>query len=374
MSMRKRGSAEERSIEANRRLRTLQGAKYGDERQTFVEIAVSDRQFFVADNPRPSNMRVCEFLLEDSLYVRILEPDGLRTIGNGRFAQDKDNHRLEMLPISYDGVGMFWWLKASPVDDVGTAIRDEALSFVDQAISRRTWSDEEDAKVEARSVLSAVGRGYGVLPDNTILTGSAAPGLRFIDTGEWMTLRIYDRFSEKVEANETFDLAARNQVPLIFGILEFDAADQFLALAAERNPDRRVTKEALVERRSTDWTRDFTHIRGRWAEAGFFNEFVAGLNYHIGAIRPVGNKSLDAAFKALEFNTKTWLHDHYALNERLDKFLSLRELLLDAEPNFDDLLAERLKWPHKVKPLEVLDMRVRGLKALIAEPALSPSP
>jgi hypothetical protein len=372
--MRKRESAEERNIEAARRLRKLQGARYGDKMRTFVELPVSDRQFFVTDNPRPENMRVSEFTLEDSLDVRILEAEGLRTIGSGRFVQGESKDRLEMLPISYDGDGMFWWLKASPVADVATAIKDEALSFVDRAIARRTWSDEEDAQVEARSVLGSVGRRYAVLPDNTILTGSAAPGLHFVDTGEWLTFRVYDKLSEKVETNIEFDLAARNQVPLVFGILEYEAADEFLALVAERNPDRRVVKEALVERRNTEWTKDFTHIRDRWADAGFFNDFVSGLNYHIGAMRPVGNKPLDAAFKALEYNTKMWLHDHAATNAKLDEFLSLRDMLLDIEPTFDDLLAERLKWSHKVKPLEVLEIRARGLKALISEPALSPSP
>jgi len=69
-----------------------------------------------------------------------------------------------------------------------------------------------------------------------------------------------------------------------------------------------------------------------------------------------------------------WLHDHDAANAKLDEILNLRELLLEDEPRFDDLLAERLNWPYNVKPLEVLEIRVRGLKALITEPTISMSP
>lgn len=372
--MRKRESAETRHIEAARRLRKAQGLRYGDNKRTLVELPVTDRQFVVIGDARPENIRVSELQIEYDLAVRILDAEGLLTIGGGRVSAGESRDRLEMLPISYDGAGMFWWLRASPALDVPTAIRNEALSFVDQALAKRIWGDEEDPQTEARRVLSSVCGRYGVLPDNTILTGSAAPGLRFVDTGEWLTFEVYDRLSERLVTNESFDLAARDQVPLIFGILEYAAADEFLALVAERNPDRRVTNESLVERRDTDWTKDFTHNRDRWAEASFFNEFVSGLNHHIGAMRPVGHKQLDAAFNALQFGVKTWLHEHDATNAKLDEILNVRNMLLDIEPNFDDLLAERLKWPHKVKPLEVLEIRARGLKALIAEPSLSPSP
>ncbi len=374
MSMRKRESADNRRIEAARRVRKMLGLRYGDNKRTLVELPLNDRQFVVIGDARPENMRVSELQIEYDLAVRVLDAEGLITIGSGRIATGVSKDRLEMLPISYDGAGMFWWLKVSPVDDVPTAIRDEALSFVDQALAKRTWGDENDPQTEARSVLSSVSGRYAVLPDNSILTGSKSPGLRFVDRGEWLTFEIFDRLSESVEKSETLDLAARDQLPLIFGILEYAAADEFLALVAERNPDRRVTKESLAERRHAEWTKDFTHNRDRWADASFFNEFVSVLNQHIGAMRPVGHKQLDEAFKPLLFGVKTWLHDHDATNAKLDKILEFRNILLDIEPNFDDLLAERLKWPHKVKPLEVLEIRARGLKALIAEPAFSPSP
>ncbi|TLX16406.1 hypothetical protein [Rhizobium sp. MHM7A] len=372
--MQKRQNTEDRKIASAGRLRTLQGASYGDNKKTLVELPVDDQQFVIIHAAKPEHTYVQEFTLQYDLAVRILDAGGLVSIGNGRFTEEVEENRHGMLPISYDGAGMFWWLKASPVADVATAIKDDALSFVDQALARKTWNDEEEALVEARGVLSAVSGQYAVLPDNTILTGSAAPGMRLVDNGQWLFLEMFDKRSDRLRSNVSVDFASRHDVPLSFGILEYAAADEFLKLLAERNPDRKVARDSLVERRDTAWAKDFTHNRERWADGGFFTDFVSALNHHIGALRPVGNKALDAAFNALQFHTKMWLHDHDAANSKLDEILSLRDLLLESEPKFDDLLAERLKWPYKVKPLEVLEIRARGLKELIAEPAFSPSP
>lgn len=374
MSMQKRQSGEERRIAAARRLRALQGARSGDNKRTLIELPVNDQQFVIIHAAKPEHTYVQEFNLEYDLVVRVLDAEGLVTIGNGRFSEGEEEIRYGMLPISYDGAGMFWWLKASPVGDVATAIKDDALSFVDQALAAKTWNDEEDALAEARGVLSAVSGQYAVLPNNTILRGSADPGLRLVDGGQWLFLEVFDEASDRVRSNAPTDIFPGHAVPLAFGILEYAAAEEFMERTAKRMPDRKIDPQALVAGRDTDWVRDFTHNRERWANCSFFTKYVSSLIPHIAALRPRNNKALDAAIADLQFRTKMWLHDHDAVNSKLDEILSLRDLLLEIDPKFDDLLAERLNWSYKVKPLEVLEIRARGLKELIAEPSFSPAP
>jgi len=135
------------------------------------------------------------------------------------------------------------------------------------------------------------------LPDNTVLTGSAAPGFRLVDDGRVVFLEMFDQRSDGLRSAS----AVADPVPLVFGILEYAAAEEFLKLTAERNPDRRVAHEALVERRDLNWVKDFTHNRDRWADGGFFSEYVAALCKHVPALRPRGNKALDSAVEDLQF-------------------------------------------------------------------------
>jgi hypothetical protein len=374
VSIEKRQSAEDRNIEAARRLRKLQGARYGDNKKTFVELSINDRQFVVIHDAKPENAQVQEFTVQDDLRVRVIEAGSLVSIGNGRFAEGGDEDRHGLLPISYDGAGTFWWFKASPVADVASAIRDDALRLVDRVLSRTTWRNEQDALVTAREVLSLLNGSYAVLPDSTILTGSAAPGFRPVDNGQQLFLEVFDKRSDGLRSALERDSASGREVPVAFGILEYAAAEEFLERTAERTSDRNVVPHALVELRDTAWVKDFTHNRERWADGGFFTDYVSTLNKHIAFLRPRGNKALDAAIADLQFHTKVSLHDHDAVNAKLDEVLNLRDLLLESEPRIDDLLAERLKWPYKVKPLELLEIRARGLRELIAEPELSPSP
>jgi hypothetical protein len=369
--MQKRQSVEDRKIAAARRLRTLQGARYGVDNRTLVELAIADPQFVIMSGHDPANAYLQEFTFEYDFALRVLDAGGLVSIGNARLMTEMGR---EMLPVAYDGAGMFWWLKASPVSDVATAIKEDALSYVDQALARTTWSDEDDAMTEARCVLATLSGKYAVLPDNTILLGSAAPAFRLADDGEWLFLELFDKHTDRLQPGNSAGLGTRHHVPISFGILEYAAADEFLQVLAERHPDRKVAKNSLVERRDTGWVSDFTHNRERWADGGVFTEFVSALNTHVAALKPKGNKALDDAFTALQFHTKMWLHDHDAVNAKLDEILNLRELLLESDPLFDEVLAQRLKWPCKVKPLELLEIRARGLKELIAEPAFSPSP
>lgn len=366
MSMRERQNAGDRQIAAVRRLRASQGAKFGDGVRSFLELAIADPQFAVIRDQD----YVQKFVLEDELNVRILDSQGLMPIGNARFAEGPGQSRHAMLPVSYDGTGMFWWPQASPVVDPVSAIKDDALSFVDSALSRGTWGGEHDALQKARDVLSVLDGSYAVLPDNTVLTGSAAPGFRLVDDGRVVFLEMFDQRSDGLRSAS----AVADPVPLVFGILEYAAAEEFLERTAERMLERQVAPHALVERRDTDWVHDFTQNRQRWADGGFFTEYVSALIEQIAILRPVGNKELDKAIEALRYRSGIWLYDHEAVNAKVDEILRLRDLIIEVEPKIDDLLAERLKWSYKVKPLEVLEIRTRGIKELIAEPALSPSP
>jgi hypothetical protein len=369
--MQKRKSVTDRKIEVARRLRTLQGAAYGDGNKTIVELPINDQQFILMQGRRSVDASVQEFNLEGQLAIRILNSKALVSIGNARFV---DADAVGMLPVSYDGNGMFWWLKARPVLDVAAAIRDDALSFVDNAMAAKIWSDEDDAKLKASEVLSTLRGQYAVLPDNTILTGSVCPGFRLNENFGQIFLSMIDIGSERLQPPEP-QAVDFGSLPLVFGILEHDAANQFMELMKERNPDRRNTvgTSCLIEPRDMAWMDDFTTNRERWAGTKLFMEYVSRLSGHINAMRLGGDKYVRLALEELQFGAMNWSLAHDEVEEKLDKILDLRESLLQVKPSLDDLLVKRLKWPVPVKPLELLEIRTRGLKKLIVQPAMAPS-